>query len=63
MRRRVAAERRAGGRLRQDRPSRGTGTGKAGVCFKPPAGQNFTDMQSELEKLLELGVRLRSKWT
>jgi hypothetical protein len=30
-------------------------TGKAGVCFKPPAGQNFTDMQSELEKLLELG--------
>jgi hypothetical protein len=30
-------------------------TGKAGVCFKPPAGQNFTDMQTELEKLLELG--------
>ena len=30
-------------------------TGKAGVCFKPPSGQNFTDMQSELEKLLELG--------
>src|SRR5580704_9876148 len=30
-------------------------TGKAGVCFKPPAGQNFADMQSELEKLLELG--------
>src|SRR5580658_2205884 len=29
-------------------------TGKAGVCFKPPAGQNFSDMQSELEKLLEL---------
>ena len=27
-------------------------TGKAGVCFKPPAGQNFTEMQSELEKLL-----------
>jgi hypothetical protein len=30
-------------------------TGKAGVCFKPPAGQNFADMQGELEKLLELG--------
>jgi hypothetical protein len=30
-------------------------TGKAGVCFKPPSGQNFADMQSELEKLLELG--------
>jgi hypothetical protein len=30
-------------------------TRKAGVCFKPPAGQNFTDMQTELEKLLELG--------
>jgi hypothetical protein len=30
-------------------------TGKAGVCFKPPAGQNFADMQAELEKLLELG--------
>ncbi len=30
-------------------------TGKAGVCFKPPAGQPFTDMQTELEKLLELG--------
>ncbi|HXQ60310.1 MAG TPA: hypothetical protein VN799_09425 [Acidimicrobiales bacterium] len=30
-------------------------TGKAGVCFKPPSGQNFTDMQTELEKLLELG--------
>src|SRR5580692_1883910 len=29
-------------------------TKKAGVCFKPPAGQNFTDMQSELEKMLEL---------
>ena len=29
-------------------------TRKAGVCFKPPAGQNFTDMQSELEKMLEL---------
>jgi hypothetical protein len=30
-------------------------TRKAGVCFKPPAGQNFTDMQNELEKMLELG--------
>ena len=30
-------------------------TRKAGVCFKPPAGQNFTDMQTELEKMLELG--------
>jgi hypothetical protein len=30
-------------------------TGNAGVCFKPPAGQNFADMQTELEKLLELG--------
>jgi len=30
-------------------------TRKAGVCFKPPSGQNFTDMQNELEKLLELG--------
>jgi len=30
-------------------------TGRAGVCFKPPAGQPFTDMQTELEKLLELG--------
>jgi hypothetical protein len=30
-------------------------TRKAGVCFKPPSGQNFTDRQNELEKLLELG--------
>jgi hypothetical protein len=30
-------------------------TRKAGVCFKPPSGQNFADMQGELEKLLELG--------
>src|ERR1700722_4509589 len=29
-------------------------TGKAGVCFKPPAGQPFAEMQSELEKLLNL---------
>ncbi len=30
-------------------------TGNAGVCFKPPSGQPFADMQTELEKLLELG--------
>jgi hypothetical protein len=30
-------------------------TGRAGVCFKPPSGQNFADMQTELEKMLELG--------
>ena len=28
-------------------------TGRAGVCFKPPAGQSFADMQSELEQLLQ----------
>ena len=28
-------------------------TGQAGVCFKPPAGQPFADMQAELEQLLE----------
>jgi len=27
-------------------------TGHAGVCFKPPAGQPFADMQAELEQLL-----------
>jgi len=27
-------------------------TTKAGVCFKPPAGQPFADMQAELEQLL-----------
>jgi hypothetical protein len=27
-------------------------TGRAGVCFKPPAGQPFAEMQSELEQLL-----------
>jgi len=27
-------------------------TGRAGVCFKPPAGQPFADMQAELEQLL-----------
>jgi hypothetical protein len=30
-------------------------TRHAGVCFKPPAGQPFAEMQAELEKLLELG--------
>ncbi len=29
-------------------------TGRAGVCFKPPAGQPFADMQGELEKLLKI---------
>jgi len=32
-----------------------TSTGRAGVCFKPPSGQSFSDMQAELEKMLELG--------
>lgn len=27
-------------------------TGRAGVCFKPPAGQPFAEVQSELEQLL-----------
>jgi len=27
-------------------------TNRAGVCFKPPAGQSFADMQNELEQLL-----------
>lgn len=30
-------------------------TGRAGVCFKPPAGQPFAEMQAELEKMLQLG--------
>ena len=29
-------------------------TGRAGVCFKPPAGQPFAEMQGELERLLNL---------
>ncbi|MHB8682355.1 MAG: PspA-associated protein PspAB [Acidimicrobiales bacterium] len=29
-------------------------TGKAGVCFKPPAGQPFEEVQGELEQLLEV---------
>ncbi|MDR3648289.1 MAG: hypothetical protein P4L20_04275 [Acidimicrobiales bacterium] len=28
-------------------------TGRAGVCFKPPAGQPFAEMQAELEQLLD----------
>src|ERR1700674_4996037 len=27
-------------------------TGRAGGCFKPPAGQPFAEMQAELEQLL-----------
>jgi hypothetical protein len=27
-------------------------TGRAGVCFKPPSGQPFAEMQAELEQLL-----------
>jgi hypothetical protein len=27
-------------------------TGRAGVCFKPPAGQPFAEMQAEIEQLL-----------
>ncbi len=30
-------------------------TGRAGVCFKPLAGQSFEEMQSELESLLRIG--------
>lgn len=29
-------------------------SGRAGVCFKPPSGQPFADMQAEIEHLLEL---------
>jgi len=28
-------------------------TRRAGVCFKPPAGQQFADMQAQIEQLLE----------
>ncbi|HLX89929.1 MAG TPA: hypothetical protein VKR22_15900 [Acidimicrobiales bacterium] len=31
-------------------------TGRAGVCFKPPAGQPFENMQSDLEQLLNMGA-------
>ena len=30
-------------------------SGRAGVCFKPPAGQPFEQMQGELEQLLQMG--------
>jgi hypothetical protein len=29
-------------------------TGKAGVCFKPPSGQPFAEVQAEIEQLLRL---------
>ncbi len=29
-------------------------SGRAGVCFKPPAGQSFEDMQHDLEQLLQM---------
>jgi len=29
-------------------------TGRAGVCFKPPAGQPFENVQSDLEQLLNM---------
>lgn len=29
-------------------------TGRAGVCFKPPSGQAFADIQKEIEQLLDL---------
>jgi hypothetical protein len=29
-------------------------TGKAGVCFKPPAGQPFAEVQAEIEQLLRI---------
>ncbi len=29
-------------------------TGNAGVCFKPPAGQPFADIQAQIEQLLRL---------
>jgi hypothetical protein len=31
-------------------------TGQAGVCFKPPAGQPFDDMLSQVKALLETGT-------
>ncbi|HZU79064.1 MAG TPA: hypothetical protein VE991_04045 [Acidimicrobiales bacterium] len=30
-------------------------SGKAGVCFKPPAGQSFEQMQKDVEQMLQLG--------
>ncbi len=29
-------------------------TGNAGVCFKPPSGQPFADVQSQIEQLLQM---------
>jgi hypothetical protein len=29
-------------------------TGKAGVCFKPPTGQPFAEVQSQIEQLLQM---------
>jgi hypothetical protein len=29
-------------------------TGKAGVCFKPPSGQPFAEVQSQIEQLLQM---------
>jgi hypothetical protein len=29
-------------------------TGKAGVCFKPPSGKAFADVQKEIEQMLDL---------
>src|SRR5580704_5861939 len=31
-----------------------TTSGHAGVCFKPPSGQGFEDMQAEVVKLLSM---------
>jgi hypothetical protein len=37
-------------------------SGRAGVCYKPPTGQGFADMQAEVTKLLEMdsGSSLRN---
>jgi hypothetical protein len=39
-----------------------TASGRAGVCYKPPTGQSFADMQDEVMKLLAMegGGSLRS---
>jgi hypothetical protein len=35
-------------------------SGRAGVCYKPPSGQGFEDMEAEVVKLLDMdGTRLR----
>ncbi len=37
-----------------------TCSGRAGVCYKPPTGQGFEDMESEVVKLLDMdGAKLR----